>query len=75
MTWEASLRALARDGQVSCRQALSLAERSGLDPREVGRACDRFGLKIVSCRLGCFNGSEREVTRRESEEVTETERE
>jgi len=55
-TADAPLRSLARGGRVSCKQALALAERLALDPREVGRACDRLGLKIVSCRLGCFDG-------------------
>jgi len=59
-TADAPLRSLARGGRVSCKQALALAERLTLDPREVGRACDRLGLKIVSCRLGCFDGGVRE---------------
>lgn len=49
-----SLRAEARGGRIACATALAVAGRLGRAPREVGRACDRLGLKIVSCQLGCF---------------------
>ncbi len=55
---EAALNARAKDGRIACAAALDLAKRLGLRPEEVGRACDRLGLKIVACQLGCF-GKER----------------
>jgi len=42
------------DGRLACPAALALASRFGLSPREVGRACDRLGIKISDCQLGCF---------------------
>lgn len=54
---EGELSAVARDGRVACATALALAERLSVSPRVVGAACDRLGLKIVSCQLGCFGDS------------------
>jgi hypothetical protein len=49
-----ALLAEARDGSIACAQALALGERLGYRPQAVGEACDRLGLKIVACQLGCF---------------------
>lgn len=49
-----ALRAEAKEGRIACAAAMALASRLGVSPREVGLACDRLGLKIVSCQLGCF---------------------
>jgi len=51
---EEALRRRAPGGRISCAAALAVADRLCLPPLEVGRACDRLGLKIVSCQLGCF---------------------
>ena len=49
-----ALLAEARDGSIACAQALALCERLGCRPQAVGEACDRLGIKIVACQLGCF---------------------
>ncbi|MEW6032079.1 MAG: hypothetical protein AB1645_04250 [Bacillota bacterium] len=51
------LRAAAPDGRIACAAALDLARRLSVSPRKVGAACNRLGLKIVSCQLGCFEDS------------------
>lgn len=51
---DAALRAEAKEGRISCAAAMSVARRMKLEPSKVGEACDRLGLKIVSCQLGCF---------------------
>jgi len=44
----------AKDGRISCKAALTIAERLGVTPAEVGRAVNAAGIKIVNCQLGCF---------------------
>ena len=40
--------------RVDCRDALALAARLGIRPARVGQVCDRHGIKIANCQLGCF---------------------
>lgn len=49
-----ALAEVAKDGRVVCRDALALAERLGVDPKQVGAAANEFGVKIKGCQLGCF---------------------
>lgn len=44
----------AADGKVACKVLLDLAERTQTPPKEIGRLCDDMGLRIRTCRLGCF---------------------
>jgi len=44
----------AEDGRMPCARALALARRLKVAPRNVGEACNRAGVKIVQCQLGCF---------------------
>jgi len=46
--------AQAQEGRIACGQAFALARRLGVAPRDVGDACNRAGVKIVQCQLGCF---------------------
>jgi len=48
------IRRLARDGKAPCEALLALAERLGVAPAEVGKACDELGIRICACQLGCF---------------------
>jgi hypothetical protein len=57
----AALRARGRARTIDCRDALALAARLGVAPARVGRACDREGIKIVRCRLGCFGTRRKRV--------------
>jgi hypothetical protein len=44
----------AREGRISCKEALKLANELGVSPAEVGRAADELKIKIAGCQLGCF---------------------
>jgi len=49
-----AVRQAAVDGRMTCACGLDLARRLGVAPALVGRICDRLGVKIASCQLGCF---------------------
>jgi hypothetical protein len=49
-----AVRQAAEDGRMGCARALDLAKRLEVPPALVGRVCDRLGIKIASCQLGCF---------------------
>lgn len=49
-----ALEAEAEAGRMRCARALDLARRFDVDPKEIGEACNRAGIKIVRCQLGCF---------------------
>ena len=40
---------------MTCAQALELAETLQVEPARVGAACNRLGIKIMSCQLDCFS--------------------
>jgi hypothetical protein len=48
------LQAVAQNGQISCAEAMALAEGEAVSTIEVGQAADAAGIKIVTCQLGCF---------------------
>lgn len=39
---------------ISCEKILQLAKDCGVSPKSLGRLCDREGIKIRQCMLGCF---------------------
>lgn len=41
-------------GKVSCVDAREFADKLGMDPQEIGKACNASGIKIFGCELGCF---------------------
>ncbi len=49
-----ALRRAAPEGRISCPRARELAAELGVPVRTVGEACDRLGIKICACELGCF---------------------
>jgi hypothetical protein len=51
---EAAVKEAAEEGRVPCARALKLARQQGVSPRRIGKACNRAGVKIVDCQLGCF---------------------
>ena len=53
-TLEKKVREASKEGRLACAVALRLADELGVPPREIGRAADRLGIKIVGCQLGCF---------------------
>lgn len=44
----------AEGGRLSCQEARALAEKLGVEYRQVGQACDELDVKIQACELGCF---------------------
>ncbi len=40
--------------KIKCAAALDLAEKHKVSPREIGRSCNRTGVKITECQLGLF---------------------
>ncbi len=37
-----------------CARALELAARHEVPAREIGEACNRQGIRVANCQLGCF---------------------
>jgi hypothetical protein len=50
----AAVREAAPDGRAPCRSLLAIAERLGVEPGDVGRACNEMNVRIYECQLGCF---------------------
>jgi hypothetical protein len=48
--------AVVREGEkiLACTQAFKLSKEHDIFLKEIGDACNRYGIKIVSCQLGCF---------------------
>lgn len=44
-----------KDGRLPCLKAFEIAETLHLPIRQVGDACNRLGIKISRCQLGCFD--------------------
>ena len=47
-------RALSKNGKISCKQALTLAEEEGISSRDLGNLLNEIKIKVASCQLGCF---------------------
>ncbi|MBU0486458.1 MAG: hypothetical protein KKA07_17520 [Bacteroidetes bacterium] len=45
-----------KDGKeyLACEDALILAEKHGVKPGQIGKACNEEKIKIKHCQLGCF---------------------
>ncbi len=48
------IKSLARDGRISCAEALGIARDTDLSPGELGDLLNETKIKIKSCQLGCF---------------------
>ena len=44
----------SKDGDINCAQALAIARKLSITPKEVGAKIDELGIKIHNCQLGCF---------------------
>ena len=42
------------NGKLPCPVAFKIAKEMKVAPKDVGEACNKLGLKIASCQLGCF---------------------
>jgi hypothetical protein len=45
---------LSKNGKISCRVALKLAEENAMSPAEMGQLLNDMKIKVASCQLGCF---------------------
>lgn len=50
------IKCLAKDGQLTCAEAIKLANTEAVPPICIGRAANAAGIKIIACQLGCFGG-------------------
>jgi hypothetical protein len=40
--------------ELTCAEAFSIAERFGVEKRELGHICNAYEIRIRECQLGCF---------------------
>ncbi|HWR43849.1 hypothetical protein [Sporomusa sp.] len=48
------VREVAKEGRLTCSEAMQLANAAGVPPIIIGRAADAARVKIIACQLGCF---------------------
>jgi len=51
---EEKVKEVVAESSISCSEALKLATRLDCEPSKVGEACNKLGIKIINCSLGCF---------------------
>jgi hypothetical protein len=51
---EAAVAAQAREGKIACETARKIAEDFDVPKLVIGAACNKAGLKVFGCGLGCF---------------------
>ncbi len=52
---EDSIRNRLADGRLPCSKAFEIAKTLGIPVRTVGDTCNRLGIRINRCQLGCFD--------------------
>ena len=48
------VKSVSKDGKISCKQALRLAEEEGISSRDLGNLLNELKVKVMGCQLGCF---------------------
>jgi hypothetical protein len=48
------LKKTAKDGKISCSEALAVARELKVPSKKVGALLDDMNVRIVKCQLGCF---------------------
>ena len=48
------VKTLSKNGTISCKQALKLAEEEGISSRDLGSLLNEIKVKVAACQLGCF---------------------
>ena len=48
------LKALSKNGKISCSQVLRTAQEEDISPRMLGELLNEMKIKIAACQLGCF---------------------
>ncbi|MFW3145497.1 MAG: hypothetical protein ACMUIE_01640 [Thermoplasmatota archaeon] len=44
----------AKDGNITCRQCIDIAEEFGLPKDQIASTLTEMHIKIIRCQLGCF---------------------
>ncbi len=52
---EEIIRQAVEDDRLPCTRAFQVAEELQVPVRVVGDACNRLGIRINRCQLGCFD--------------------
>ena len=39
---------------LACAQAVKLSKEHDISLKEIGEICNRLGVKVIDCQLGCF---------------------
>jgi hypothetical protein len=42
------------DGKLQCQKAFEISDKTGASIKEIGKICNKEGIKISGCQLGCF---------------------
>lgn len=42
------------NGKLPCAVAFQIAREMAVTPKEIGETCNKLGVKVRSCQLGCF---------------------
>ncbi len=48
------IRASQVNGKLPCSKAFQISKEFKVAPKEIGEICNRLGIKVSSCQLGCF---------------------
>jgi hypothetical protein len=48
------VKVLSKNGKISCKQALKLAEEEGISSKDIGALLNELKVKVMDCQLGCF---------------------
>ncbi len=51
---EETIRQALEDNRLACARAFQLAQELQVPVRAVGDTCNRLGIRINRCQLGCF---------------------
>lgn len=51
---EARIKASLVKGRLPCPVAFKISEEMKVSKKEIGEACNKMGIKVSACQLGCF---------------------
>ncbi len=51
---EARIKASLVKGRLPCPVAFKISEEMKVSKKEIGEACNKMGIKVSNCQLGCF---------------------
>ncbi|MDO8490729.1 MAG: hypothetical protein Q7T04_01780 [Dehalococcoidia bacterium] len=51
---EVKIKASLVKGRLPCPVAFKIADEMKVSKKEIGETCNKLGIKVSSCQLGCF---------------------